>query len=84
MGDGHDFSGATKNPYAPDLTSPVTVQLDADTIEYFEQIAEDTGFGYQTLIGIYPRDCAASGRRLSVAGGEQKASGNRQEEEELL
>jgi len=41
--------------------------LDQGTIEYFGNLSEETGIPYQTLINLYLRDCAASGRRLSIA-----------------
>ncbi|MFH2053009.1 MAG: hypothetical protein ABIK96_11135 [bacterium] len=37
------------------------------TIAYFKQMAEETGIPYQTLINLYLRDCAQSGRRLDMA-----------------
>ena len=45
----------------------VTIRLDQETIEYFKDLSEETGIPYQTLINLYLRDCAASGRRLSMA-----------------
>ena len=42
------------------------MRLDEPTIEYFKQMAEDTGIKYQTLINLYLRDCAESERRLSL------------------
>lgn len=61
----YDFSKARKNPYASLLKKQVTIRLDEETIKYFKQLAEDAGIPYQTLINLYLRDCAASGRKLS-------------------
>ncbi len=62
----YDFSRAKKNPYAGKLKRPVTIRMDADTISYFKQLAEETGVPYQTLINLYLRDCAASNKKMSI------------------
>lgn len=62
----YDFSNARKNPYAKRLKKPVTIRLDAGTIAYFKQLAAESEIPYQTLINLYLRDCAASGRRLAL------------------
>ena len=60
----YDFTKARKNPYAAKLKKPVTIRLDERTIEYFKQLATETEIPYQTLINLYLRDCAATGRKL--------------------
>lgn len=62
----YDFSGAEKNPYAKRLKKQVTIRLEEKTIEYFKALAEEVGIPYQTLINLYLRDCAATGRKLSL------------------
>jgi predicted DNA binding CopG/RHH family protein len=62
----YDFSKARRNPYAKQLKKPITIRLDEGTIDYFKQLAEETELPYQSLINLYLRDCAASGRRLSM------------------
>ena len=62
----YDFSKARRNPYAKKLKRPVTIRLDEPTIDYFKDLAAETGIPYQTLINLYLRDCAATGRRVSV------------------
>jgi predicted DNA binding CopG/RHH family protein len=62
----YDFSKAKKNPYATSLKKQVTIRLDEGTIKYFKELANAAGIPYQTLINLYLRDCAASGRRLSM------------------
>ena len=62
----YDFSKARSNPYAKSLKRSVTMRLDEPTIEYFKDLAEDTGIPYQTLINLYLRDCAVTGRKLSM------------------
>ena len=36
----------------------------ARTVAYFKAMAEDTALTYQSLINLYLRDCAVSGRKL--------------------
>jgi uncharacterized protein (DUF4415 family) len=62
----YDFSNAKKNPYAKRLKKPVTIRLDEATVEYFKTLAEETELPYQSLINLYLRDCANTGRRLSM------------------
>ena len=62
----YDFSKARKNPYASRLKQSVTIRLDAAAVDYFKGLAAETGIPYQTLINLYLRDCAATGRRLAL------------------
>ena len=62
----YDFSKARKNPYASRLKKHVTIRLDEATISYFKKLADESAIPYQTLINLYLRDCAATGRRLSL------------------
>jgi len=61
----YDFSKARRNPYARRLKQQVTIRLDQDTIQYFRNLAEDSGIRYQTLINLYLRDCMTSRKTLS-------------------
>ena len=65
----YDFSKAKKNPYARLLKRQVTIRLDEETIKYFKELAANAGIPYQTLINLYLRDCAATGRKLSLDWG---------------
>ena len=62
-----DFSAARKNPYASQLKKPVTIRLDQDSITYFKAMSDDTGIPYQSLINLYLKECAASGKKLNLA-----------------
>ena len=62
----YDFSKAKRNPYAKRLKQQITIRLDKPTVEYFKDLAEETGIPYQSLINLYLRDCAANGRKLSM------------------
>ena len=39
----YDFSKGRRNPYAGKLKKPVTIRLDVDTIDYFKELADETG-----------------------------------------
>jgi len=69
----YDFSKAVKNPYAKRFKRSVTIRLDQSTVEYFKALAEETELPYQTLINLYLRDCAASGRKLALTWRPAKA-----------
>jgi uncharacterized protein (DUF4415 family) len=55
-----------KNPYANRLKKQITIRLDNSTIEYFKELAEETGFSYQALINLYLRDCVENNKELRV------------------
>ena len=55
-----------KNPYANRLKKQITIRLDNNTIEYFKELARETGFFYQTLINLYLKDCAENRKKLRV------------------
>jgi uncharacterized protein (DUF4415 family) len=67
MRDNYDFSEGRPNPYARRLKRQVTIRLDTATIEYFQDLAAETGIPYQALINLYLRECAATRKRLSTA-----------------
>ncbi|HPL66753.1 MAG TPA: DUF6364 family protein [Smithellaceae bacterium] len=56
----YDFSKmkGEKNPYVKDLKTQITIRLDKETIEYFKELARNTGMSYQNLINLYLRECA--------------------------
>jgi predicted DNA binding CopG/RHH family protein len=62
----YDFTAARKNPYAALLKKQITIRLDEESIGYFKTISKDAGIPYQSLINLYLRDCAASGRKLNL------------------
>jgi len=62
----YDFSKSVKNPYAKDLKKQITLRLGIDVIEYFKGLASEAGIPYQNLINLYLRDCAHSGKKLSL------------------
>jgi uncharacterized protein (DUF4415 family) len=52
-----------KNPYSAQLKKQITIRVGVDVLDYFKQLAEETGIPYQNLINLYLRDCVVSGRR---------------------
>ena len=63
----YDFSRSRKNPYASLLKKQITIRLDEDSITYFKSVSEEVGIPYQSLINLYLRDCAISGRKLDLS-----------------
>ena len=66
MREEYDFSNVRKNPYAKKLKKQITINIDADTIEYFKGQSEDSGIPYQTLINLYLADCATNKKKLHM------------------
>lgn len=64
----YDFSTmqSRKNPYASKLKKSVTIRLSEDVIEYFKDMAEESGVPYQSLINLYLRDCANHNRKVDI------------------
>jgi uncharacterized protein (DUF4415 family) len=62
----YDFSKARPNPYARRLKKQVTIRLDEDTINYFKSLADSAEIPFHTLINLYLRDCAQSGKQLRL------------------
>ena len=52
------------NPFAKQLKKQVTIRMGVDIIEYFKNMAKETGIPYQNLINLYLRDCVSSQRKL--------------------
>jgi predicted DNA binding CopG/RHH family protein len=63
----YDFSTmkSRKNPYAAKLKKPVSIRLNPQTIEYFKNLAVETGMPYQRIINRYLDDCVAHQIRLN-------------------
>ena len=56
-----------KNPYAKQLKKTITINIDNQTIDYFKEMAKDSGIPYQTLMNLYLRDCAQNKRQLQIS-----------------
>lgn len=55
-----------KNPYVKQLKKQVTIRMGSDIIEYFKEMAKETGIPYQKLINLYLQDCVESNRKLQL------------------
>ncbi|MBD2294446.1 antitoxin [Anabaena sphaerica FACHB-251] len=66
MRENYDFSKSVKNPYSKQLKEQVTIDLEKDVIQYFEEIAQETGISYLSLINLYLRECMENKRKLSL------------------
>ena len=62
----YDFSKSIKNPYASKLKQQISIRIDKETINYFKQLASQTGIPYQNLINLYLKDCAQSHKKLKL------------------
>ena len=61
----YDFSKGTKKPYTKLLKKQITININTNVLEYFQQMSEETGVPYQTLINFYLMDCMQNKRKLS-------------------
>ncbi|MDK4576491.1 antitoxin [Kingella kingae] len=59
----YDFSQAVKNPYAKHLKKNVLVTIDDDDMNYFQNLAQEMGVSYQTLIHSFLHECAVQHRK---------------------
>ena len=62
----YDFSKSIKNPYAKKLKRQITIRIESATIEYFQQLANETDIPYQKLINLFLTDCAQSRMKPSL------------------
>lgn len=56
-----------KNPYASKLKKPVTMRLSEEVINYFKNMAAESGVPYQSLINLYLRDCVIQHRKVDIS-----------------
>lgn len=62
----YDFNKSKKNPYTKKLKKAISIRLEESTIDYFKEMAGETGIPYQNLINLYLRDCAENHRKLKL------------------
>ena len=53
-----------RNPYARYLKKQITIRINKEAIDYFKEMADETGIPYQNLIDSYLTDCAKHHRKL--------------------
>lgn len=64
----YDFSKmkSVKNPYAKMLKRQITIKIADSTVDYFKDMAKETGMKYQNLINIYLTDCAVKHKKIHM------------------
>lgn len=67
MREEYNFANAVKNPYAKQLKKQITINIDANTIDFFKTQSVSSGIPYQTLINLYLSDCASQKRHIDVS-----------------
>ena len=66
MREEYDFSRAKKNPYVQKEKKQITINLNAEVVDYFKQQSDNTGIPYQTLINMYLTDCVVNEKKLQM------------------
>jgi predicted DNA binding CopG/RHH family protein len=63
----YDFSKLKeiRNPYAAKKKA-VGINLSPQVVDYFKELAEETGLPYQKLIDLYLLDCAKKRKKLTM------------------
>ncbi len=54
------------NPFSQRLKKQITLPLNIDVIEYFEEKAQEKGIAYEELINLYLQDCVISKKDITV------------------
>ncbi|HLB59396.1 MAG TPA: BrnA antitoxin family protein [Bdellovibrionota bacterium] len=62
----YNFSQSKKNPYAKHFKKQISIRIDLETIDYFKNLAEETGITYQNLINLFLKDCAKFKKKLNL------------------
>jgi predicted DNA binding CopG/RHH family protein len=66
MKDEYDFSQSVPNPYLKKLKQQVSIRLEENVLNYFQELSEQTGIPYQNLIHLYSKDCVRNERKPSL------------------
>ena len=53
-----------KNPYLKKEKQQVTMNINTTTVDYFKNLAVESGIPYQTLINLYLDECVTEKKRL--------------------
>ena len=62
----YDFSNARRNSYTSNDIRQITLNLDANILNYFKDLASKTGIPYQILISSYLKDCVEKKREIVI------------------
>ena len=61
------------NPYVKQAKKQMTINVSVAAIDYFKEMAAETGIPYQTLINLYLTDCASRRLKINMVWDEQPA-----------
>lgn len=62
----YDFSNSIKNSYTKKLKKQISIRIENDTVEYFKQLASETGIPYQNLMNMFLRECAEKNMKPNI------------------
>ena len=64
----YDFSKmkSRKNPYAKILKQQISIRIHKETIDYFKDLADNTGIPYQNLMDLYLTECAHQHKKPTI------------------
>ena len=62
----YDFSNSIKNPYTKKLKRQISIRIENETVEYFKELASQTGIPYQNLMNLYLRECAENNKKPNI------------------
>jgi len=62
----YNFSNSKKNPYTKKLKRQISIRIENGTIEYFKELANQTGIPYQNLMDLYLRECAENNKKPNI------------------
>lgn len=65
----YDFSQSVKNPYSKHLKKQISLRIEVGTVNYFKELAQETGISYQNLINLYLTDCAFNQKKPALKWG---------------
>ena len=68
MKEEYDFSQmkSRKNPYVKILKQQISIRIHKETIDYFKDLAGNTGSPYQNLMDLYLTECAHKHKKPSI------------------
>ncbi|MCK5536205.1 MAG: hypothetical protein KAI79_05215 [Bacteroidales bacterium] len=63
----YDFSNSIKNPYVDRVKKQISIRIEKNTINYFKELATETGISYQQLINSYLTECAQNHQKPKIS-----------------
>ncbi len=62
----YDFTKAKRSPFAKMMKRPISIRIDNDVLDYFQDQAKRLGVKYQTLIQMHLLDVVRNKRKLGI------------------